>query len=113
MEINEIKYKEKLVKSMNPKLLFENISKTDNNLFRVIKNVQRKTQITIINHERRDMITDLIKTKRIMSEYYEQFFQINPIIQSKWTNFLNDNFKNGQRNRKPEQLYSSGSIKIV
>lgn len=39
MEINEIKYKEKLVKSMNPKLLFENINKTDNNLFRVIKNV--------------------------------------------------------------------------
>lgn len=64
------------MKSINPKLRFENINKTDDNLSRVIKNVYREILITIINLERRD-ITDSIK---IMREYYEKFVQIQQFM---------------------------------
>lgn len=53
---------------MKPKVIFENISKTEGLLARLRK---KKTQIINIRNEKGVIITDLMDIKRKISEYYK------------------------------------------
>ena len=83
--INEVENRKTSEKSINPKGgSLKKISKTD--ISGCTDQEKVKTQFTKIRSKRGDITTKLIKMKRIMREYYEQFYDKNWITEMKWTN---------------------------
>ena len=53
---------------------FEQISKTDKPLVRLIKKKWEKTQINRIRNEKGEVTTDTAEIQRIMRDYYKQLY---------------------------------------
>ena len=91
-EINEKEMMETIAKvNKTESWFFENINKIDKPLARLIKKKRERTQINRIRNEKGVATTDTAEIKRIMRDYYKQFY----------ANKM-DNLE--ERNRKYEQI---------
>ena len=88
-EINEIETKKTMAKINETKRwFFGKINKIDKPLARFMKKKRKRTQISKIRNEKRDVTTDPIEIPRIIKHYDEQLFANKMDYLEEMDNFL-------------------------